>query len=83
MMLLEIRLIRTSLHLNLSQVREAPVKRTRVKKRFSRPAKRRQAKANSQFGEITKSFKRIQVTRRTLPRQYDKDAMKIGKRAEL
>jgi hypothetical protein len=52
-MLLEIGLIRMSLHLNLSQVREAPVKRMRVKKKFSRLT-RRQAKANSQLWEITK-----------------------------
>jgi hypothetical protein len=54
----------------------------RVKKRFSHLARRRQAKANSQLREIIKSFKSTQVTRTTLPRQYDKDAMKIGKRAE-
>jgi hypothetical protein len=64
-------------------VREAPVKRMRVKKMFSHLASRRQAKANTQLREIAKLFKRTQVTRRTLPRQYDKDAMKIGKRAEL
>lgn len=59
------------------------MKRVRVKKNFSHLTRRRQAKANSQLRYITKSFKRTPVTRRTLPRQYDKDAMKIGKRAEL
>jgi len=62
-------------------VREAPVKRMRVKRRFSHlTGRRRKAKANRQLREITKSFKRTQVMRRTLPRQYDKDATKIEKR---
>jgi len=63
-------------------VKASPVERMR-KKRFCHKARRRlPAKANSQLRDMIKTSKRIQVMRRTFPRQFDEDATKTEKKAK-
>jgi hypothetical protein len=74
---------KATLPLKFPRVKAAQVMRMRGKRWSHHQARRRvSAKKNSQLYAILKAFKRMQVMRRTFPRQYGNDASKTEKKAK-